>query len=121
MGAVWLAVEPDAVRWPSAADWRGQRRGAPGGAGPPRSKAIVDRPASTGAVRIYDLAEEDGNSWIVMEALGGRTLKPAGVGPLPLGPQDRLGLGLLEVLEATIGPSSTVTSSQATCSSAAAA
>ena len=65
-----------------------------------RLAARVDHP---GTVQIYDLAEEDGEPWIVMEALGGRTLEATlrHRGPLPIGPATRLGLELLEVLEAT--------------------
>jgi serine/threonine protein kinase len=86
-----------------------------------RLSARVDHP---GTVRIYDVAEEAGELWIVMETLGGRTLEATlrDRGPLPVGPATRLGLGLLEALEAThrmgvvhrdVKP--------ATCSSAAAA
>ena len=65
-----------------------------------RLAARVDHP---GTVQIYDLAEEDGEPWIVMEALGGRTLEATlrDRGPLPVASTTRLGLGLLEVLEAT--------------------
>ena len=64
-----------------------------------RLSARVDHP---GTVRIYDVAEEGGDPWIVMEALPGRTLEATlrSRGPLPVVPATRLGLGLLEVLEA---------------------
>jgi eukaryotic-like serine/threonine-protein kinase len=54
-------------------------------------------------VRIYDLAEEDGEPWIVMEALSGRTLATTlrDRGPLPVDQATHVGLRLLEVLEAT--------------------
>jgi serine/threonine protein kinase len=39
-----------------------------------RLAARVDHP---GTVRVYDLAEETGDPWIVMEALPGRTLQAA--------------------------------------------
>jgi serine/threonine protein kinase len=39
-----------------------------------RAAARVDH---IGAVRVYDLVEEDGRPWIVMELLSGRTLKDA--------------------------------------------
>ena len=65
-----------------------------------RLTARVDHP---GTVRVYDVAEEADESWIVMEALGGRTLGATlrDQGPLPVDQATRLGLGLLEVLEAT--------------------
>jgi eukaryotic-like serine/threonine-protein kinase len=65
-----------------------------------RLSARVEHP---GTVRIYDVAEEGGEPWIVMEALPGRTLEATlrSRGPLPVVPATRLGLGLLEVLEAT--------------------
>jgi serine/threonine protein kinase len=65
-----------------------------------RLTARVDHP---GMVQIYDLVQEAGESWIVMEALGGRTLEATlrDHGPLPVAQATRLGLGLLEVLEAT--------------------
>jgi eukaryotic-like serine/threonine-protein kinase len=64
---------------------------------------LTARVGHPGTVRVYDLVEEAGDSWIVMEALGGRTLEAAlrAQGPLPVDRATRLGLGLLEVLEAT--------------------
>jgi serine/threonine protein kinase len=64
-----------------------------------RLTARVDHP---GTVRIYDLAEEAGEPWIVMEALPGRTLEAAlrDQGPRQVGQVASLGLWLLEVLEA---------------------
>jgi serine/threonine protein kinase len=65
-----------------------------------RLTARVDHP---GTVRIYDLAEEAGEPWIVMEALPGRTLEAAlrDHGPRSVGQVTSIGLWLLEVLEAT--------------------
>ena len=62
--------------------------------------ARVDHP---GTVRIFDLAEEAGEPWIVMEALPGRTLDVAlrDQGPCSVAQVTSLGLWLLEVLEAT--------------------
>jgi serine/threonine protein kinase len=64
---------------------------------------LTARVGHPGTVRIYDLVEEAGDAWIVMEPLGGRTLEALlrDWGPLPVGRATRLGLGLLEVLEAT--------------------
>jgi serine/threonine protein kinase len=64
-----------------------------------RATARVDH---VGAVRIYDLVEDDGLPWIVMELLSGRTLKDvvAAEGPLPAGEVARIGLRLLDSLQA---------------------
>jgi len=55
-----------------------------------------------GVVRIYDLVEENLCPWIVMELLSGQTLQQVlnAAGPLPVGPVTRIGLCLLDVLEA---------------------
>jgi serine/threonine protein kinase len=62
-----------------------------------RMAARVDHP---GMVRIYDLAEEAGAPWIVMEAPPGRTLEAAlrDRGPLPVDQVTSLGLCLLDAL-----------------------
>jgi eukaryotic-like serine/threonine-protein kinase len=54
-------------------------------------------------VRVYDLVEEAGDPWIVMEALPGRTLQAAlrDDGPLPVQQATGIGLRLLDALEAT--------------------
>jgi serine/threonine protein kinase len=65
-----------------------------------RAAARIDH---VGAVRIHDLVEEpDGSPWIVMELLSGRTLAEAldADGPLPIPEVTRIGLRLLDVLEA---------------------
>jgi serine/threonine protein kinase len=65
-----------------------------------RAAARVDH---VGAVRIHDIVEEDDCPWIVMEPLSGRTLREtldAG-GPLPVDEVTRVGLRLLDVLQAT--------------------
>jgi eukaryotic-like serine/threonine-protein kinase len=107
MGAVWLATDQTlhrrvAVKQPLlgglATDAQRQararlRREA-------RLAARVDHPATVG---VYDLAEETGELWIVMEALPGQTLRAAlhDHGPLPVGQVTSLGLGLLAALAAT--------------------
>ena len=108
MGAVWLAVDerlrrPVAIKQlvlAGAASDEERLAARSRLRYEARLSARVDHP---GTVRIYDVAEEDGEPWIVMEALGGRTLEATlrDRGPLPVGPATRLGLGLLEVLEAT--------------------
>ena len=56
-----------------------------------------------GAVRIYDIVQEEGWPWIVMEPLPGRTLQQAldTAGPLPVRQVTRVGLRLVDVLDAT--------------------
>jgi serine/threonine protein kinase len=107
MGAVWLAVDerlrrPVAVKQlvlAGAASDEERREARSRLRYEARLSARVDHP---GTVRIYDVAEEGDEPWIVMEALPGRTLEATlrGRGPLPVVPATRLGLGLLEVLEA---------------------
>src|SRR5919107_1923482 len=55
-----------------------------------------------GVVRILDVVSDGGVSWIVMEALSGRTLAEAVAagGPLSIAHATRLGLRLLDILEA---------------------
>lgn len=65
-----------------------------------RMAARVDHP---GTVRVYDIVEEAGDRWVVMEALPGRTLEEAlrDEGPLPVDQVASLGLRLLDALQAT--------------------
>ena len=65
-----------------------------------RSAARVDH---EGAVRIYNIVEDDRCPWIVMEPLLGRTLQQAlnASGPLPARQVTEAGLRLLDVLQAT--------------------
>jgi eukaryotic-like serine/threonine-protein kinase len=108
MGAVWLAVDerlrrPVAIKQlvlAGAASDEERLAARSRLRYEARLSARVDHP---GTVRIYDVAEEGGEPWIVMEALPGRTLEATlrSRGPLPVAPATRLGLGLLEVLEAT--------------------
>jgi serine/threonine protein kinase len=65
-----------------------------------RAAARVDH---VGAVRIHDIVEEDRCPWIVMEPLSGRTLEETlhATGSLPVDQVTRVGLCLLDVLQAT--------------------
>jgi serine/threonine protein kinase len=65
-----------------------------------RAAARVDH---TGAVGIYDVVQEEGCPWIVMELLPGRTLRQTlkEAGPLPVRQVARVGLRLVDVLQAT--------------------
>ena len=64
-----------------------------------RAVAAVDTPS---AVRVFDIVEQDGRPWIVMELLRGRTLSEelTAVGPLPQAQVARVGLALVDALEA---------------------
>ena len=55
-----------------------------------------------GAATVYDVVEDAGLVWIVLEPLSGRTLEQAiaADGPRPVGEVARLGLRLLDVLQA---------------------
>ncbi len=61
--------------------------------------ARVDHP---GTVRVYDIAEDAGYPWIIMEALPGQTLEEIlhNQGPLPVDLATSLGLRLLDALQA---------------------
>jgi serine/threonine protein kinase len=65
-----------------------------------RAAARVDH---VGAVRVYDVVDDDRCPWIVMEPLSGRTLRDTlyAEGPLPIHEVTRVGLCLLDVLQAT--------------------
>jgi serine/threonine protein kinase len=108
MGRVWLAEDellerPVAVKELIAGDslsvdsGRAARLRALGEA---RAAARVDH---DGAVRVYDVVKDDGRPWIVMEALSGRTLADTldAEGPLPVDQVSRVGLCLLDALQAT--------------------
>jgi serine/threonine protein kinase len=108
MGVVWLASD-QALRRPVAAKQL-LRRGVEADAEHVAARARLRREAQLAArvdhpatVRVYDLAEEAGDPWIVMEALAGRTLEEAlrEHGPLPVGQVTDLGLRLLAALQAT--------------------
>jgi serine/threonine protein kinase len=108
MGRVWLAADevlhrpvalkqvllhgPESAQMRTAA-WECALREA-------RAAARVDH---AGAVKIHDIVEENRCPWIVMEPLSGRTLQQAlnVAGPLPAGQVTRVGLWLLDALEAT--------------------
>jgi serine/threonine protein kinase len=108
MGAVWLA-EDEALHRPvavkqlvlsgSATDE--ERRAAR--ARLLREARLAARVDHSGTVRVYDVAEDTSDPWIVMEALPGRTLQAAlrDQGPLPVGLVTTVGLCLLDALRST--------------------
>jgi serine/threonine protein kinase len=108
MGRVWLAEDEKLLRPVAlkqvllnglesaelrAAAWASAFREA-------RAAARVDH---IGAVRIHDIVGENRCPWIVMEPLSGQTLQEAlnAMGPLPVDQVTRVGLRLLDVLQAT--------------------
>jgi serine/threonine protein kinase len=107
MGLVWLA-EDEVLRRPVALKELAPRR--------PLSEALrmeahtravtearaTARVDHTGVVRVYDLIDDGNLPWIVMELLSGRTLKDAvaAEGPLPVKEVARLGILLLDALQA---------------------
>jgi serine/threonine protein kinase len=108
MGVVWLAQDEVLHRF--VALKQVIRRGSLAGEtrtmalahalGEARAAASIDH---AGVVRIHDLVEDDGLAWVVMELLSGRTLRDAldAEGPLPVSAVTRVGLFLLDALQAT--------------------
>ena len=68
-----------------------------------REARAAARVNHVGVVKIHDIVEEDRCPWIVMELLLGRTLHEEvnAAGPLPVHQVTRVGLCLLDVLQAT--------------------
>ncbi|MEN3263189.1 serine/threonine-protein kinase [Pseudonocardia sp.] len=107
MGLVWLA-EDEVLRRPVALKELAPRRplseelrmeAHTRAVTEARATARVDH---TGVVRVYDLIDDGNLPWIVMELLSGRTLKDAvaAEGPLPVKEVARLGILLLDALQA---------------------
>src|SRR6266567_4822236 len=108
MGRVWLADDelldrPVAVKQLLLYGLESEKMRAQAWACALREARAAARVDHTGAVRIYDIVQEDGCPWIVMEPLPGRTLQQAldAAGPLPVRQVTRVGLGLADVLQAT--------------------
>lgn len=101
MGSVWLADDellgrPVAIKQVTQSSGPAARVRALDEA---RAAASVVHP---GTVRILDLVRDEEDPWIVMEALTGHTLGATvkGSGPLPVEQVRRIGLRLLDALEA---------------------
>jgi len=108
MGAVWLAVDealhrPVAIKQLVLSGLATDEERLAARARLLREARLAARVDHSGTVRVYDVAEDTGDPWIVMEALPGRTLEAAlrDQGPLPVGQVTSLGLCLLDALEAT--------------------
>jgi serine/threonine protein kinase len=107
MGLVWLA-EDEVLRRPVALkELAPQRPVSEELRTDAHARALAEARATarvdhTGTVRVYDLVVEDGLPWIVMELLSGRTLKDAvaAEGPLPVNEVARIGIHLLDALQA---------------------
>jgi serine/threonine protein kinase len=108
MGRVWLAEDevldrPVALKQFNLSDQasdRTRRSARVRALNEARAAARVDH---IGAIKIHDVVKDDGRPWIVMEVLSGRTLAAAlaADGPLPLNQVASVGVGLLDVLQAT--------------------
>ena len=107
LGVVWHAhddlldrdVAVREVRLPSDLTAQERERMAEQMLAGARSVAAIDTPA---AVRVFDIVEDDGRPWIVSELVRGQTLTEvlAEGGAIPSGEVARIGLCLLEALEA---------------------
>jgi eukaryotic-like serine/threonine-protein kinase len=97
MGSVWLAE--DELLGRLVALKHVERGGRARALAEARAAASVGHP---GVVRVLDLVRDGGEPWIVLEALTGRTLADvlATDGPLPVAEVRRIGLRLLDALEA---------------------
>jgi eukaryotic-like serine/threonine-protein kinase len=108
MGAVWLAVDealhrPVAVKQLVLSGLATDEERLAARARLLREARLAARVDHPGTVRVYDVAEDTGDPWIVTEALPGRTLEAAlrDQGPLPVGLVISVGLCLLDALQAT--------------------
>ncbi|GID29409.1 serine/threonine-protein kinase [Paractinoplanes brasiliensis] len=93
MATVWLAEDQLLGRWVALKRGNGETLNEA------RAAARLSHP---GVVRVLDLVADGDRPWIVLEALSGRTLADAirELGPLPVDRVRRIGLCLLDVLEA---------------------
>jgi eukaryotic-like serine/threonine-protein kinase len=108
MGLVWLAEDellerPVALKQVILSD-----RASEESEKAARLRAVSEARAAArvhhdGAVRIHDVVKDGGRPWIVMEVLSGKTLAETvdAEGPLPVDQVARVGLCLLDVLQAT--------------------
>src|SRR3954454_4911652 len=107
MGVVWSAYDEllhrkvaiKQVRYPAGMAAEERQRLAGRTLREARAVAAIDDPH---ALRVYDIVEEDGQPWIVMEFVRGHTLTDEirARGPLPTQEVARIGLGLVDALEA---------------------
>ncbi len=107
MGTVWRAVDETLgrtvavkeLRFPGDVDDDEKRRLITRTL---REAKAIARIRNTGAVTVFDVVEEDGRPWIVMELVEGRSLSDAirADGPLPPRRAAEVGIAVLDVLRA---------------------
>ncbi len=107
MGTVWRAVDETLGRTVAVKELR-----FPGDIDEDEKRRLITRTLreakatarirTTGAVTVFDVVEEDGRPWIVMELVEGRSLSDAirADGPLPHRRAAEVGIALLDVLRA---------------------
>src|SRR6202034_3519722 len=107
MGVVWRAVDElldrdvavKEIIWPASFTTREQQTAHRRASGEAQVTARLTHP---NVIRVYDIVEEDGNPWIVMELLPYQSLRDRVQGEGPLTPAEaaRVGLGILAALRA---------------------
>ena len=107
MGTVWRAVDETLGRTVAVKELR-----FPGDVDDDEKRRLITRTLreakatarirTTGAVTVFDVVEEDGRPWIVMELVEGRSLSDTirADGPLPASRAAEVGLAILDVLRA---------------------
>jgi serine/threonine protein kinase len=108
MGRVWLAEDLLLNRLVALKELVLDDPGSPECLRAARMRALDEARAAArvrhdGVVQVHDVVKQDGRPWIVMELLPGPTLAEVikADGPLPVEQVTRLGLRLLEALQAT--------------------
>jgi serine/threonine protein kinase len=108
MGRVWLADDevlhrPVALKQVLLNGLGSAQTRAEAWASALREARAAARVNHVGAVKVHDLVEENHCPWIVMEPLSGQTLRETldAAGPLPVDQVTRIGLCLLDALQAT--------------------
>jgi serine/threonine protein kinase len=108
MGQVWLADDEVLARPVAVKEFNVDDPGSGSTSRAVRIRALnVARAAArvdhVGAIKIHDVLKWDSRPWIVMELLSGRTLAAMlnAEGPLPIEQVISVGLGLLDVVQAT--------------------
>jgi serine/threonine protein kinase len=108
MGQVWLAVDEKLARPVAVKEFNVSDPASDTTSRAARVRALNEARAAArvdhvGAVKIHDVVKWDGRPWMVMELLSGRTLAALlnAEGPLSVERAATVGLGLLDVVQAT--------------------